>query len=199
MKRKKFNIDIGTPEDIVAVTNSREFRACTAKQKAFVLDLLATGDARHALDAAYPKTSNKSRRSLLWQVLRAEAVVNFLELWKWRDTENARGQLINIVREQLAASEPGSVAAQRFAVQLERLILGLIPIGRRPIPDPVPNEVVAESEQPGPAVEQAAVATTQKFYVGQRITERDSEGTEHVGIVCTLDADGRPDHVEEYK
>ena len=160
MKRHKFTIETGTPDELEVVTKSREFRACSDQQKAFVLDLLTTGNPRHALEVAYPRAAVASRRSLQAQVLRAEAVVNVLELWKWRDTENARASLIAIVREQLRAAGNRECGRARLATQLERLILG-INMGRRPIVDeaagePQPTEQAVKDDIPASRVPASA-------------------------------------------
>lgn len=187
MKRNPSTIEIGTPADIEAISTTREWQALTPKQRAFVQILLTTGDAKQATIEAYPNvTTESSRRALQWQVLRAAAVANVLEVWKWR---NSRQALISTVRSQLAASIPGSTAASTFAVQLERLLIG------------VPNsnkahfkESIEPSTEPEPV---APVAGQQTFTVGQRIEERDSDGVPHVGIIRSLTPDGLPAEVQE--
>jgi len=190
MGRNKIIFDLGTRADIELLRNSHEFRALSTQQRVFVQVLLTTGDAKAATIQAYPKvSSDASRRSLQWQVLRAEAAQNFIEVWKWRDTPSARAQLIQICRTQLAACETGSVASQRYAAELARITLGLKP-GRRALEDEDPDEP-GEPQPP----ETGAVALA--FTVGMRVTERDAAGIVHVGIVQELDVNGKPSKVEE--
>jgi hypothetical protein len=181
----------GTDDSLRLVTESREFRRCSEHQKAFALEFLKTGNADHAIAVAYPDASAKSRRTMKYQVLRSEAVAGVLELWAWRDSTHAREHLIQIVREQLAAAEPGSTAAGKFAVQLERLVLGLKGTNAAHFQDP--DE---DSEKPTSSAENGAAP---EFWVGQRVTERGPDGMEHVGIVKALDASGRPSEIEEVK
>jgi hypothetical protein len=189
MGRNKITIEPGTPADIEAITNTREWRALTPKQCAFVTDFLTTGDAPHALVAAYPNAAETSRRSLQSQVLHAQAVVDILEIWKWRDSREA---LISICREQLKAAPKGSTAASSLTVQIERLELGIQGTNKAHFRGPA--EPIAETTPP---VETGTADP--KFWIGQRVTERDQTGIEHVGIVRALDAFGLPTEVEEIK
>ena len=184
-----------TDDDLKIVTETREFHRCTKQQRAFVVAFLKSGDSQQAVDLAYPSAHSRSRRSLKYQVLRAPAVVECLEIWAYRNPDAARAHLVRTIREQLKAAEPGSTAAGKFAVQLERLILGVKGTNAAHFQDPDedPNEPSTDSQ---PAVEQSAAP---KFFVGQRVTERDQAGIEHVGIVRALDASGLPTEVEEVK
>ena len=187
MRRNTLTIEIGTPADIEAISTTREWHVLTPKQRTFVQILLTTGDAKQATIEAYPRvTTQASRRALQWQVLRAAAVANVLEVWKWR---NSRQALISTVRSQLAASIPGSTAASTFAVQLERLLIG------------VPNSTKAHFKEPiAPSTEPEPVepvAVQQTFVVGQHVTQRDDAGVDHVGVVRAVDASGLPIDIEE--
>ena len=186
-------IEPGTAADLEVITKTREWTHLTPQQRVFVMDFLTTGNAQHALVKAYPKATVKSRRSLQWQVLRAQAVVDILEIWKWRDSREA---LIAIIKQQLKSAEPGSVSAKDFTVQLERLLLGVKGSNKAHFKetDEDPNDAPLE---PTPPVEQSAAAP--KFWIGQRVTERGPDGVIHVGIVKALDASGLPSEVEEVK
>jgi hypothetical protein len=180
-----------TPEtpkpDLNLLTDSREWRRLTSQQKVFVLDFLTTGDARHATDAAFPKAAVASRRSLQYQVLRAPGVVDALEYWKFLTPRTA---LIEIVRQNLKAAEPGSTSASKFAIQLERLLLHVPGSNGAHFKDP--------DAPPKPETPTAVEASTEPtFFIGQRLEERDSEGQVHVGIVRSLTPDGKPDSIEE--
>jgi hypothetical protein len=192
MRRQKPSIETGTPEELAALKTTREFRAATKQQRLFVLDFLTTGNAQHAMAEAYPKATGQSRRALQWQVLNSQSVVDLLEIWKWRDTDHARDHLLEIVLAQLAASEPGSTAASTFAVQLERLTIGVKGTNKAHFKDPDARS----TQDPVPPVETAAAP---KFWIGQRVTERDSAGVLHTGVVKALDASGRPSDIEEVK
>lgn len=182
----------GTDESLKFVTDSREFRRCSPQQKTFVLDFLKTGDSQHAVELAYPSANAKSHRALKYQVIKSQAVADVLEAWAWRDTEHAHAHLIEIIRDQLLAADPGSTAASTFAVQLERLVVGLKGTNKAHFQDP-DDDIDEPEPQPQPP------ETGTVFFVGQKVTERDSAGVLHVGIVRALDANGRPSKIEEVK
>jgi hypothetical protein len=192
MGRNKITIKPGTPADIESMNGTREWRALTPKQRTFVTDFLTTGDAPHALAAAYPKAAENSRRSLQCQVLRAQAVTDFLEIWKFRDTESARPALLQICQQQLRAAKKGSQAAASLAIQIERLTIGIVGTNKSHFrgSDEDPNE-------PEPTIKTGTAAPV--FTVGMRVTERDAQGVVHVGIVKALDASGRPSEIQEVK
>jgi hypothetical protein len=152
MRRQKPSIDTGTPEELAVITKTKEFRAATKQQQVFVLAFLATGDARQAMAKAYPKSSGPAMRALQWQVLRSQGVTDVLEILKWR---NSREALITIIKEQLKAAAPGSIAAKDFAVSLERLLLGISGTNRSHFVDP--DEPDAE---PVPPVETGTAVKT---------------------------------------
>jgi hypothetical protein len=123
MKRPKIIIEPGTLAEVEYLQNTREWRALTPKQRAFLTVALTTGDAKQATLKAYPTvTSDACRRSLQSQVLHSLAVTDFLEIWKWR---NSREALLAVCRENLKAAPPGSTAASSLTVQIERLELGI--------------------------------------------------------------------------
>jgi hypothetical protein len=189
MSRTKIIIEPGTLADVEYLQNTREWRALTPKQRAFVTDFLTTGDAPHALAAAYPKTTAASRRSFQSQVLHAQAVADFLEIWKWR---NSREILLSICREQLKAAKEGSQAAASLTIQIERLTVGIQGTNKAHFKgpaEPLTEEPLLPSEQSG--------ALT--FFIGQRVTERDSQGVLHTGVVLEIDVDGKPSRIEEVK
>jgi hypothetical protein len=148
MGRHKITIEPGTPADIELLQKTREWSHLTPKQAAFVSDFLTTGDAAHAMTVAYPTTTVLSRRAFQWQVLRAQAIVEVLEIWKWRSPREA---LIAIVKEQQKAAPKGSVAAKDFTVQLERLLLGVKGSNKSHFQDPD-----APALEPVPPVEKGS-------------------------------------------
>jgi hypothetical protein len=181
-----------TDDALRLVTDSRDFQRLSPQQKTFVLVLLKTGDSQQAVDAAYPSAHHKSRRALKYQVLKSGNVTAALDVWRFRDTGPARANLIRIVQEQLKAAEPGSTAAGKFTVQLERLLLGVQGSNKAHFKDlPEPEDEDPEEDLQAP--------TQSEFFIGQRVTERDDAGVEHVGIVKALDASGRPSEIEEVK
>jgi hypothetical protein len=184
-----------TDSGLDALVASSEWRHCTRQQRLFLAAYITNGnDGRAAIRHAYPDANLKSQSAMVSQVLHSNAVVEALDFWKWRSA-NTRAQLIETCRKQLAAAEPGSVAAGGFAVQLERLILGVKGSNKAHFKEPNedPNEPVAESQPP---VENGTVKT---FTVGMRVTQRDAEGTLHVGKVLAIDANGQPTKIEEVK
>lgn len=192
MRRTQITVEPGTPADLEVVTKTREWNRLTPQQRVFVTRFLTTGDAKSAMLEAYPKAGIKSRRALQWQVLRARAVVDILETWKFRDTESARRALLPICQQQLRAAKEGSQAAASLTIQIERLTVGIAGTNKSHFREP--DE--PSTEEPQPPIEQSAAP---KFFVGQRVTERDGAGVVHVGIVRALGTDGRPSDIEEVK
>jgi hypothetical protein len=153
MSRKKTTIDTGTPEELAALKTTREWRAATKQQRIFLLNFLTTGDAKSALLEAYPSAGIKSRRALQWQVLRAQAVVNILEIWKWRSPREA---LIAILKEQLKAAVIGSTAAKDFTVQLERLLIGIQGTNKAHFQDPADDTDEPSTDETSPPADGSA-------------------------------------------
>jgi hypothetical protein len=137
---------------------------------------------------AHPSALPHSQVCISYQVVQSPAVQDALEFWRWRD---ARSALIQICQKNLRAAEPGSTAAGKFAVQLERLTLGVKNTNAAHFVDP-------EAPAPEPEVD-ATVAVAPEFWIGQPVTQRDQDGVEHVGIVKSLAASGLPGEIEEVK
>jgi hypothetical protein len=172
------------PEGIAELVASAPFKKLTRQQKTWVLEYLSNGhDAIAAARVAYPSALPHSQVCISYQVAQSPAVQDVLEFWKWRD---ARSALIAICQKNLRAAEPGSTAAGKFAVQLERLTLGVVNSNKAQFQDP--DAPVAE-----PRVETVAAPA---FIIGQRVTERDAEGVLHVGVVVAVSADGTPIYEE---
>jgi hypothetical protein len=170
-----------------ALVTSQPWRRLTRQQRVWVAEfILNNGDAIGATRRAYPKAKAKSQKCMSYQVAQAPAVVEALEFLREQD---ARGRMIEIVRAQLRAAEPGSVAAAQFATQLERLVLG-IKMGRRKHDD---DDADDDSKPTGEA------SAAQKFHVGQLVTQRDDKGVLHTGRVMALGVDGKPSQIEEVK
>jgi hypothetical protein len=120
-----------------------EFASCaawlslTAKQKAWTVAMLATGDSvlstRLSYDCASVRQAEIMAREIrnMPAIRRAMAVISRQPIPTVEpEPERIRNRLIAAVRKHLRAAEPGSVAAAKFAAQLERLLLG-VKTGRR--------------------------------------------------------------------
>ena len=184
MAKPKFTIETMTADAFQPLTETAEFRAMTPNQKAFVRHLFLSGNVDGAFHEAYPNARGKNWRIQKAQVLKSDGVRGFLEAYKWTQGVTARPALIAIIREQLLAATPGSQAACTFAVQLERLTVGVrgtnTSHGKARLD---PNDQQTEPQPP-------------EFFVGQRVTQRGVDGIEHVGVVAALDENGRPSKVE---
>jgi hypothetical protein len=104
--------------------NSRPWKRLRPQQQNWVLEFIATDDARIATRRAYPAAAETSIVPMTHEIGRSPRIRAALELW--RTTANDV-QMIQIVRAQLKAAKPGSRAAATFSNQLQRLLLAELP------------------------------------------------------------------------
>jgi hypothetical protein len=100
------------------------FRRMTGPQKNWLIEYLKTGSIHAATCAAYPDAKSESKATMGYQIQKSQAVMDCLDFLRFRDAQSSRRSLIDIVRKQLEAAEPGSVSAQRLCAQLQSLTLG---------------------------------------------------------------------------
>lgn len=114
---------------------SKQWMDCTDQQRIFVSEFISNGEkAFEATKVAYPDAKPESQKVMQYQILRSSAVAAALELWTWLG-RGAQTQMITLMSVQLKAAEPGSVAAEKFTAQLERLTIGAPKPGRRAADD----------------------------------------------------------------
>jgi hypothetical protein len=113
-----------TSDEFADLKASAPFRRMTGPQQAWLLEYLRTGSIHAATRAAYPDAKNSSQMTMAYQIPKSEAVRECLDWYRFRDAESSRQALIDIVRNQLEAAEPGSVSAQRLCSQLQSLTIG---------------------------------------------------------------------------
>lgn len=174
-----------------------EFLACSAMQRQWVRTLVESGfNYEFANAAAFPHLT--ARRALLYgyAVRRQPHIVAALyaylgttdaDVLKAQRQDSVQ-QLLRKVRFQIKYVEAGSVAAQRFLAQEERLLLG----GRTRMEDGDEDEI-PKPQTPAPTPE----AAPKRFKAGDRVTERTGDGVLHVGIVKAVDTDGQIVDAEE--
>jgi hypothetical protein len=168
--------------ELTVLARSAEFRHLTRQRKIWLMAFLTNGnDSLAATRQAYPDATAKSQAVMAHQLLRAQDLIDALDVWKWR-SENARTQLLSQAEYQLARCEPGSVSAQRLLAQIERLTIG-IKHGRHELEDENPNE----PEEP-----LATSGAVKTFIVGMIVNERGPDGVLHTGKVTAVAADGSP-------
>jgi hypothetical protein len=103
---------------------SAPFRRITISQQNWLLEMLRTGSIHAATRAAYPDAKNSSQATMAYQIQKSQAILDCLDWYRFRDAESSRQALIDIVRKQLEAADPGTVSAQRLCAQLQSLTLG---------------------------------------------------------------------------
>jgi hypothetical protein len=173
-----------------------EFSHLSARQAVWALtyvqNFLDTGtcDSFLATKAAYKCASDETSRIFGYQVQANPKIRLVLNRFFGDSPEQAvlkteRERLITIVRKQLKAAVPGSIAAEKFSAQLERLQLG-IKLGPH----------VREDDNAEPEAEASSETT---FHIGQLVTQRDEAGNLHTGRVMAIDSDGKATLVEEVK
>jgi hypothetical protein len=116
--------NIVSTEEFADLKASAPFRRMTGPQQAWLLEYLRTGNIHAATRAAYPDAKSQSQATMGYQIQRSNAVRECLDWYRFRDAESSRQSLIDIVRMQLEAAEPGSVSAQRLCSQLQSLTIG---------------------------------------------------------------------------
>jgi len=125
--------------DLSTLTQSMPWKRLSLAQKVFVKAyILNDGNALAAAKIAYPKASPVSIRSMGWETRHAKNVEAALNWWAGKDN---RARMIELVEKQIAAAEPGSVAASRLLAQLERLTLGSA-VGQHGAPKETPSDGV---------------------------------------------------------
>jgi hypothetical protein len=168
---------IESPEVWTRLESSPEWAALTDSQRVWVTQFLATGSALLATQAGYKAKSEASNRVLSYELAKNKTIGAALDVANGK-VKTDRERLIDDVRAHLKAAEKGSVAASKFAAQLERLVLGA-----KPEAEDVPETPEAPS------------AT--KFHIGQLVNQRDEDGVVHTGRVLAIDANGSPTEIEE--
>jgi hypothetical protein len=124
---------------------SAPFRRMTGPQQAWLLEYLRTGSIHAATRAAYRDAKNSSQATMAYQIQKSQAILDCLDWYRFRDATSSRQALIDLVRKQLDAAEPGSVSAQRLCSQLQSLTLGA--------------KTAPEPETPRPALPDSKVPT----------------------------------------
>jgi hypothetical protein len=156
----------------------------TPKQQKLVEVFIETnGDRVKAVMAAYATKSEKNARVLAYQVFDSPRVIECLSAYFQDDP------MEDFKRDVRKAYHNKKITvAQVQAMTLHAKLNGW---GTASLPSMHGRDAEpAPSPKPPPE-------TVPQFFVGQRLTERDAQGIEHVGIVRALDADGRPSVVEE--
>jgi hypothetical protein len=145
----------------------------TRKQKLVVLAFIALdGDKTAAVQVAYNTRSEHNAQILSYQVFESPRVVAALTAYYQSDPLDS------------------------FKSDVRKLFCELNGWGSASLPNMHGRDVQPEPSTDEPeAVE--PVAPQQTFTVGQRITERDSAGIEHIGIIKSLTPDGLPAEVQE--
>jgi hypothetical protein len=123
-------------DEFAALRVSPPFRRMTLQQQSWLVEYLRTGSFHSATKLAYPEANDNSQRVMPYQILKAQAVRECLDWYRFRDAESSRQALIDIVRKQLEAAEPGSVSAQRLCAQLQSLTVSSKPSAPEPTPGP---------------------------------------------------------------
>lgn len=123
-------------DEFAALRVSPPFRRMTPQQQTWLIEYLKTGSLHGATKLAYPGASENSQRAMPYQILKSEAVIESLDWFRFRDAETSRQALVDIVRKQLDAAEPGSVSAQRLCAQLQSLTIGSKPSVSEPARGP---------------------------------------------------------------
>jgi len=160
---------------------SSQWAALTAPQKLWVVVFVATGSALEATKTAYKAKSEVNARVLSYELAKNPKIIAALDAAQGV-VRSERDMLVAEVKAQLRAAERGSIAASKLAAQLERLLL-----------PGVSNAVNASPE----AEDSSAETPKIQFHVGQRVTQRDTEGILHTGIVKAIGQDGLPIQIEE--
>lgn len=131
------NYDVPNTQRLEA---SPEWANLTTQQRVWVTVYLATGgSALTATKVAYPKAkSEKNSRVMSYELAKNSRILAALSVAAGKfvpekteterlaeGEERQRKSLIRTVQKQLDAAEPGSIAAQKFSDQLERLKIGV--------------------------------------------------------------------------
>jgi len=165
-------IEIQSLETWARLESSPQWAALTDSQRVWVTQFLATGSALLATKAGYRAKSEQNSRVLSYELAKNKTIVAALEVAAGK-VKTEREILIETVREQLRASEKGSIAASKFTAQLERLQLGVKPEAE--------DDPEAEVSQPN-----ADASPTPRSKVGDIVLV---EGIKH--RVTAVDANGR--------
>lgn len=145
---------------------SQNFLSLSEKQRLWLSIYLETGDFVFATSSAYKCASREIAKVMSYRVRRSPKIRRALAEFKG-DTRDPRADLIETVERHLAASEPGSCAAQRLLGQLERLKLG-----GAPEVEPAPEPKSTGRPRTRFAIGDIVVQSGQKY----RVTEVDSNG-----------------------
>jgi hypothetical protein len=112
------------------LVRSNPWQRLTTQQKVWTSAFIANGGSTSsATMKAYPRAKKSSVPAMSWELLKNPRIRAVLDFWAGKDD---RVRMVEIVRKQLDAAEPGSVSASRLTQQLERLLLGAPEAGRRP-------------------------------------------------------------------
>lgn len=184
-----------------------EFLACADKQRRWLQTLVESG-FNYALANATAFDNLTPRRALLYgyAVRRQPHVVAALQVYLGttdadvlkEQRQDSVQHLLRRVRFQIKHVEAGSVAAQRFLAQEERLLLG----GRIRIEDADDDEPAAKISKPQASapvsIPPGDPASAKRFKVGDIVVERDDAGVDHRGRVTAVDPDGQITDAEEF-
>jgi hypothetical protein len=161
----------------------------TRKQKLVVLAFIALdGDKTAAVQVAYNTRSEHNAQILSYQVFESPRVVAALTAYYQSDPLDSFKSDVRKAYQNRRLSV-AQVTALKLFCELNGWGSASLPNmhGRDVQPEPSTDE--PEAVEP--------VAPQQTFTVGQRITERDSAGIEHIGIIKSLTPDGLPAEVQE--
>jgi hypothetical protein len=167
------------------------FIGLTSKQKRLVEAFVeSNGDKTASVLAAYAVKNARNAQILASQVFASPAVVACLATYYQDDPlESFKAEV------RRAYHNKKLTVAQVRAMTLHADLNGW---GSASLPKDSLHgrDVEPSTEDPE---ENLQAPADPEFYIGQRVTERDSAGVEHVGIVKALDASGRPSEIEEVK
>jgi hypothetical protein len=157
--------------------------------RTYVQSFLDTGtfDPLVATQAAYECTTEASARTFGYQLLAHPKII--LVLNRFFGTSQERASIRQV--ERAISNRRLSVAqiqALRLYSDLQGWSSGIKCSG--------PSKPKAESGEPH-VIDRGPTEGPPKFYVGQRVTQRDDEGVLHTGQVLAIDAEGKPTQIEE--
>lgn len=180
-----------------ALRETAEFQHLTPKMAGFVLSylqgLVQTGisDPTAATLASYNCKSPETARVLGCQLLVNFKIVTVMNRFFGTSPERAFLQAVEraVYKRKLKISQ---IRALELQCRANGWACGVFKYNGVAEIEP---SVEPPTKVPEGAKDSASPAT--KFYVGQRVTQRDDQGVLHTGIVREIDADGTPTSIEE--
>jgi hypothetical protein len=168
-----------------------EYQCLTPRQRLFVDTLLTSGESSGTYDAllatrvAYPDARPSSVVVRASQVQSHPKVRRLLNIYFGRpeaEPDPFFDELKRAIRKTI--KRDGITIAVQRAISFYVAKTGL---------QPVPG-VEAEPEQPAsPTI----IVPPAKFFVGQRVTEKDNAGVDHIAVILAVDAEGNVTDYEE--